>query len=470
MASVRKRKWTHKGVEKEAWVVTYTDHAGKRRQGGTFERKKDADRARQNIEAELEQGTHTPNRDTVTFGEAAKAYIKDIERRHRVGDKMAGGTLYTKRSLIENHLIPMLGGRKLTTIDHLTLQDTINKLAETMKKSTLASHASEMKLIFTFAVRRKWLKLHPLASQKLNVPGRNIKRAIPTKEEIELILRALATRYYRESETGHRIRVLSTVLALFGGLRRGEVCGLQWENVDFVRNEIKIKHSLSHYDGLKDPKSRAGFRTIPMTSPVRQALLWAREFEGCDGTGFVLRSRNGGPLTPSNVYWYWTATMEQAGLVKPAASKGVRTVTPKYPFHSLRHASVSLLIAEGLQPLHIKTFIGHHSVRTTIDIYGHLFPEDAATGNALDAASSRFNFGVESRDSYGGHNAAPRQIRDKTLQVLEITSDSLLGQDRHCARPADDGEPVRSGLSGAAAGAVFAGGSGQRQQRHADPR
>lgn len=424
MASVRKRKWTHGGIEREAWVVTYTDASGKRRQGGSFDKKKDADKARQQIEAELGQGTHTPSRDTVTFSEAAREYIREIERRHRVGDKMAGGTLHTKRSLVENNLVPLLGGRKLTSIDHLVLQDAINTLAETMKKSTLAGHASELKLIFTFAVRQKWIKLHPLASQKLNVPGRNIKRDIPTREEIELILRALAVRYYRESEAGHRMRVLSTILALFGGLRRGEVCGLQWENVDFDRNEIRIRHSLSHYDGLKDPKSRAGVRTIPMTSPVRQALEWAKGFEGCTGSGYVLQCRNGSALTPSNVYWYWTATMKQAGLVKPAASKRENLVTPNYPFHSLRHAAVSLLIAEGLPALHIKNFVGHHSVRTTIDIYGHLFPEDSATGTALETASSQFTFGVESRSSFGGHHAAPRQIRDKTSQAVEIIVNS----------------------------------------------
>jgi integrase len=198
MASVRKRKWIHNGAEREAWILDYVDQAGKRRQK-TFQKKKVADKGRQKIKAEIEGGTHVHSRDAVTFAEAVEAYIGDIERRNHIGDKMTGSTFYTKRGLCRNHLIPQLGGKLLTGLDRGCLQDIINGLANKLQKSTVAGFASEIMLILTFAVRRKWLKVHPLASEPLHVPGRSIKRKIPSKGEIEQILRALADRYYNES-------------------------------------------------------------------------------------------------------------------------------------------------------------------------------------------------------------------------------------------------------------------------------
>lgn len=415
MATVRKRKWVHNGQAKEAWVVAYTDQGGKRRLK-TFDKKKDADKYRTKVETEIEAGVHTPARETATFREACEGYLIECERRWRIGDKMSGNTLYKKRSIITNHLIPDLGHYKLTDIDHRLLQDQVNAWADKMKKSTVGELASDLRLVLTFAVQRRWIKLHPLWSEKLHVPGRSIKREIATKAELEMILKALVNRRFRETSAGHRVRGIAITLALFGGLRRGEVCGLQWEDVDFVANVIRIRHSLSRVDGLKDPKSRAGNRTIPMTEPVRKILLWAMGTAEAP-TGYVVATKDGTPICTTNIYWYWLATMKEAGLTVPSASKLERAggVKPKYPFHSLRHAAVSLLIEQGLQPLHVKNFVGHHSVKTTFDIYGHLFPEDSSSRIASERAAGQFAFEVP-RDR---PSISARHPRDKVLKLIE---------------------------------------------------
>jgi hypothetical protein len=64
-------------------------------------------------------------------------------------------------------------------------------------------------------------------------------------------------------------------------------------------------------------------------------------------------------------------------------------------------------------------FVGHSTV-TTIDIYGHLFPDDTASKDAMIAASGKFKVAVEDRRTYVGHNAAPQQLRDKSHQVIDI--------------------------------------------------
>lgn len=82
MATVRKRKWTHNGQEKEAWVVTYTDEVGKRRQK-TFDKKKDADRYRAHAEVEVERGEHVPAREALTVKELSELFLAHLEDRLR---------------------------------------------------------------------------------------------------------------------------------------------------------------------------------------------------------------------------------------------------------------------------------------------------------------------------------------------------------------------------------------------------
>ena len=79
MASVKKRRWTHRGETKEAWVLRYTDNDRKRRME-TFKSKKAADERRKVIEQEIDMGIHTAKRETVTVEEALDAWLRDGAR------------------------------------------------------------------------------------------------------------------------------------------------------------------------------------------------------------------------------------------------------------------------------------------------------------------------------------------------------------------------------------------------------
>lgn len=92
---------------------------------------------------------------------------------------------------------------------------------------------------------------------------------------------------------------------------------------------------------------------------------------------FVILSRVDTPIEPETLYTlYWRPVMAEAGLCKPNG-------TPKYHFHALRHAAASMLIEQGLPPVHVSRFIGHSKVSTTLDIYGHVFPENEASRHAV---------------------------------------------------------------------------------------
>lgn len=109
MASVRKRKWKHKGVEREAWVVAYTDQSGKRRIQ-TFDKKKEAETAKTQIELEIASGSHVAASQSLTVAKACEMYLRHYEQ--RVKAKEVGRFGYnTKVMSIDKYIIPALGAR-----------------------------------------------------------------------------------------------------------------------------------------------------------------------------------------------------------------------------------------------------------------------------------------------------------------------------------------------------------------------
>jgi hypothetical protein len=107
--SIRKCSWTTaKGEQKEAWVVDYADTAGKRRLK-TFQRKKDADGWWRKAGNEIDEGTHTPDSDSITVEEAAKLWLEscsDLER----------ATVVAYKQHVDLHIVPLIGGTKLSQL------------------------------------------------------------------------------------------------------------------------------------------------------------------------------------------------------------------------------------------------------------------------------------------------------------------------------------------------------------------
>lgn len=376
MASVRKRKWTHNGVTNEAWVVQYTKPNGKTGIK-TFRKKKDADAFRDNEAVQIESGERVADRDSVTMKFAAESWLEECEKRNRLG-ALSGYTLGSYKYQVASNIVGHIGGMRLSMIERHHLQDLVNELGGRLKRRSIENTIAIINHIFRFATRRKWLAKSPIVDDPLLLPGKAPgKIPIPGKEDIRRILEVLA----RGRQNGmqwhsHSIRVCSIMLALFAGMRRGEICGLKWSNVDFQNEIIRVRHSYSRF-GLKEPKTDAGHRDIPMAPPLKAALLQARASRTSQDDSFVILSRVNTPIEPETLYTrYWRPVMKEAGLCDESG-------TPRYHFHALRHAAVSLLIEQGLPAIHISRFVGHSKVSTTLDIYGHIFPGDQASRLAV---------------------------------------------------------------------------------------
>jgi integrase len=171
------------------------------------------------------------------------------------------------------------------------------------------------------------------------------------------------------------------LLAVLAGLRKGEIAALQWENLDFVNGVIEVRYAYSRIDGLKEPKTKAGRRDIPMSRLMRMALERVRDISSDHQTGPVFAAEG------TNFY---TNTWHQFGFVMQQAGLGDGRGRTKFTFHTLRHAAAALWIEQGIPLLEVAKLMGHSRVSTTLENYPYLFQDNSKARKAMDSISQAF--------------------------------------------------------------------------------
>ena len=164
------------------------------------------------------------------------------------------------------------------------------------------------------------------------------------------------------------------------GCRRGELLGLNWSDLDLEKGLIYVRLSRGRvqdgngYIVREAPlKTRHSRRTIDLSPSLIQAFLALPASDGPDEDHVFRSPLTGGPLDPDNVDRTFKRHLTLAGL-------------PEFRFHGLRHTHASLLIAAGERPKAIQVRMGHASITTTLNIYGHLMPSAfQGVGERLDA-------------------------------------------------------------------------------------
>ena len=152
---------------------------------------------------------------------------------------------------------------------------------------------------------------------------------------------------------------------MYLGCRWGELAGLKREHLNLLKREARIVGTLEEVPGgvryVEETKTSASRRTIIV--PVFLVDLLGAHLKRTPESEFVFCSREGTPLRRSNFRQrYWKPALEKARL------------DPALRFHDLRHTCASLLIEQGAHPKEIQARLGHSSITTTLDRYGHLMP------------------------------------------------------------------------------------------------
>ena len=164
--------------------------------------------------------------------------------------------------------------------------------------------------------------------------------------------------------------------ALFAGLRLGELMALRFEDIEFEQGTIRVTRSFDPKAGFVDPKSKAGRRRVPIAALLREYLEAHRELTG-RASGLVFGRSADRPFQPQTVNDRARRAWKKAGL-SPIG------------LHECRHTCASFFIAAGVNAKTLSTFMGHASITTTLDRYGHLFPgSEAEAASLLDAYLAR---------------------------------------------------------------------------------
>lgn len=197
--------------------------------------------------------------------------------------------------------------------------------------------------------------------------------------------------YERTMEIPEQIRVLFN-LAIYAGLRKGELLALEWSDIDFENDTISVSKAVSVVAGqqiTKAPKTKNSRRvvTIPhfliqRLRELRMAQLKYRLSLGdyWQGDNWVFIQTNGKQMSYSTPYSAFRDTLDRYNIGKPATDQ-----LPLIPFHGLRHTSATLLIASKQDVRTVSSRLGHAQASTTMNIYAHQLQEsDRKAANALE--------------------------------------------------------------------------------------
>jgi len=173
--------------------------------------------------------------------------------------------------------------------------------------------------------------------------------------------------------------------ALFTGMRRSELLGLAWRDVDFLYCQLSITRSLHHLkDGsyvFTQPKSAKSRRTIALSPSVVLLLKEHKEKQELERVtlgklladdDLVFSTLEGKPLRPNTITRAWVTLSVRAGV------KAIR-------LHDARHTHASIMLKQGIHPKIVQERLGHSSIEMTLDIYSHVMP------GIQEAAAKRFD-------------------------------------------------------------------------------
>jgi integrase len=266
-------------------------------------------------------------------------------------------------SLIRCHAVPDLGERALRTITPLDLQR--------LYASVLAQHPSggtalNLHLVLTQALAQA-VRWGILASN----PASGAQPPRPRRPETAAVDAALLGRLL-EGVAGTWVE-LPAAIAAATGMRRGEVLGLRWADLDDAWSAAQVNRSLQVSGStlsFEQPKTRRSRRRVALPAFIRpylergladQTARREAAVAGWNEQGLIVCTDEGQPVNPDTLSSAWRRLLRQARM-------------PAVRFHDLRHAHATLMLLQGVHPKVVSERLGHASVGITLDTYSHVLP------------------------------------------------------------------------------------------------
>ena len=325
-------------------------------------------------ELEAARGLSLENNPKITFEELGNIYFDTYTK------FLSPSTLKGYKAVYYNSkphgILNYFGKCQVRNIKTRNIQDYINLLSSKVSPKSVRNYVLMLNLLFDLATTEHLIQResNPMLG-KLVLPKNQRKPVEAYNLEEFYLLLELA-----EQDDNPNIELIMN-LALLSGVRRGEMCGLKWCNLDFeegyiniVENRIRVNKETT----IKAPKTHSGTRKIYIpqrlvkilkkyhTQYMLNKMKYGKDFIDSD---YVLVKENGEPYTPQGITNCYVRFLERH-------SDKIRYLK----FHGLRHTYASVLIEQGENPKTVQHNLGHSDVALTLQIYSHTY--ESAQKNA----------------------------------------------------------------------------------------
>ena len=336
----------------DIWYAYWIDKDRKQCSKAVGTRKKDAEVYATKMQMEVNEGTFR-NLKKITFPEFANRWLQDYAT-----VQVKPSTLEGYRGILRSSLLPYFGDVALSSITTSQIQRYVAiRLAEGKAPATVQKALVLLKGMLKQAIEWDFLKINPALPVK--PPKRQmVEMDFLTPEEVNLFFGAIEPKW--------KVFFLTLILT---GMRLGELRALQWSDIDWNSETIRVRRNVWR-NSFQEPKSRNGFRSIGMSPTLREALKYHLANSPENKNNLVFCNEEGNLIDDCNL---------RNRVFEPALKKaGLRRIR----IHDLRHTYASLLINQGENLKYIQNQLGHASISTTVDIYGHLMPDSHKDASA----------------------------------------------------------------------------------------
>ena len=340
------------------WRVRYRDPAG-RQHNRSFARKIDAERFRTKTESSKLDGSYIdPKLAARTFRDVAEEHW--AANAHRLA---ADTTRVVKRSRLDKHILPVLGGYPVGAIRPSTMAAAVATWTQTLAPGTVGQVLRQVRQILDAAVADGIVASNAAKAVKPPTPPRR-RDVHLSDDDIRTIVSATPEPYH------------ALVLALIGlGLRISEACGLLVTDIDFLRKTVRVRQQRRPGGELGQLKTASSGRDIPaddvlLTALAEQIRRWPRD------DGRVFSSATGRGLTKAIAGHVFDGVAKVTGI----------DASP----HSFRHYFGASLISAGVSVVAMSRWLGHSSPEITWRVYSYLMANDDEVGRAALAHTMRF--------------------------------------------------------------------------------
>lgn len=367
--SIRKR-----GKAWEIVIEMGKDADGKRIQETfTFHGKKeDAKLEEARLKHELFYGKFIPN-NKATVAEYLKYWLEWGETEWKYN------TYRSYKQVVEQYLIPELGHVPLLKLAPMKVQEYYTKQVNKgeLSRASIHYHHRILKSAFNYAMKQRIMRDNPTFGTEPPTPDKYRPLLLPDKEYIKVFSRLRPDPRY-----------ISYILSVLAGMRRGETCGLRWQDINYELKYIKIEHALKREKGkglvLDDTKTGKG-RVVPVSALLSMELDYQKQRQDewkevyktdYHDEDYIVTWPKGNPIDPDQVTKKFNEVLAELNLPKETR------------VHDLRHAHATFLLEGGADIKDISDELGHSSIAVTGDIY--LNPNVETRRQHVDQLGQRF--------------------------------------------------------------------------------